>query len=145
MMTQERMKELEVTGGALTSEETEAGWHYCPDWDYMLIGPDDAECESCLCDHEPKIVYQDYRNLAPIQDCPPKYYDRMHQLIGGWKRCEVLTIIAVSNTGKSMLFEGMRRQAQMWVDAKMLAEEDDPKKKVYGPVRKGKGGKVKKW
>jgi hypothetical protein len=35
--------------GGLTSEEMKQGWHYCPDWDFLLIHPDNAEGESCTC------------------------------------------------------------------------------------------------
>lgn len=50
-MELERRKELETSGDAcLTSEELEQGYHFCPEWDFMLVGPDDPERECCLCD-----------------------------------------------------------------------------------------------
>jgi hypothetical protein len=34
----------------LTEEEINAGWHFCPEWDGLLIGPGMAEYESfCSC------------------------------------------------------------------------------------------------
>lgn len=33
----------------LTKEEISQGWHFCPDWDEMLIGPDSCEMEDCTC------------------------------------------------------------------------------------------------
>jgi len=36
-------------GNRLTSEEIDAGWHFCPDWDGLLIGPGMREMELCLC------------------------------------------------------------------------------------------------
>lgn len=51
-MTKERYIELEYNLTAkLTAEEIDAGYHFCPDWDYLLICPGmpeyDTEC-SCL-------------------------------------------------------------------------------------------------
>lgn len=34
---------------ALTEEELKDGWHFCPEWDGMLIHPTMAEAECCLC------------------------------------------------------------------------------------------------
>lgn len=34
----------------LTSEEVKAGYHFCPDWDYLVVGPEDPEKEGCSCD-----------------------------------------------------------------------------------------------
>ena len=34
----------------LTPEETAQGWHFCPDWDYMLIHNLDPEIEGCCCE-----------------------------------------------------------------------------------------------
>jgi hypothetical protein len=36
----------------LTPEEVEAGWHYCADWDFLLVGPGMEEREACNCYHE---------------------------------------------------------------------------------------------
>ncbi len=33
----------------LTKEELEDGWHFCPDWDDMLIHKEWPEIESCTC------------------------------------------------------------------------------------------------
>ena len=33
----------------LTTEEIKQGWHFCHDWDGLLIGPGMAEQEACLC------------------------------------------------------------------------------------------------
>ena len=37
------------TGPHLTPEEIAAGWHFCIDWDGLLIGPGMGELESCHC------------------------------------------------------------------------------------------------
>lgn len=34
----------------LTSNELAEGWHFCPEWDDLLIGPGMGETESCLCE-----------------------------------------------------------------------------------------------
>lgn len=33
----------------LTEQEIKAGWHFCPDWDFLLIGPGDPEMDCCGC------------------------------------------------------------------------------------------------
>lgn len=33
----------------LTPEEIAQGWHFCYDWDDLLIGPGMIELESCTC------------------------------------------------------------------------------------------------
>lgn len=35
---------------ALTEEEINCGWHFCADWDLLLIGPGMGEIASCDCD-----------------------------------------------------------------------------------------------
>ena len=49
-MTIHRAIELEMQGSRLTTEEVQAGYHFCPDWDYMVIGPEDTEFEYCNCE-----------------------------------------------------------------------------------------------
>lgn len=33
----------------LTRAELDEGWHFCPDWDWMLVGPEMQEFECCTC------------------------------------------------------------------------------------------------
>jgi len=33
----------------LTKEEMEEGWHWCCEFDYLLVGPGMQEMEYCLC------------------------------------------------------------------------------------------------
>lgn len=49
MMTPERYNELETAGKGLTAEEIKERWHFCREWDQMLIGPGMPEMEACLC------------------------------------------------------------------------------------------------
>lgn len=47
----QRIKELETKEISLTKEELEEGWHFCPDWDYMVINKyTSPEAECCLCE-----------------------------------------------------------------------------------------------
>ena len=49
-MTPERYAALTADeNGALTEAEKGAGYHFCPDWDFLLIGPGFAELEGCCC------------------------------------------------------------------------------------------------
>lgn len=49
-MTKERYEELDNAGTGLTQAEYDAGWHFCHDWDGLLIGPDPlGEAECCTC------------------------------------------------------------------------------------------------
>lgn len=49
-MTKERYADLDRLVGMLTIEERQQGWHFCYDWDGMLIGPGmKGELEWCLC------------------------------------------------------------------------------------------------
>jgi len=34
----------------LTKEEVAQGWHFCMDWDGMLVGNEMEEKNACLCD-----------------------------------------------------------------------------------------------
>ena len=49
-MDNKRWCELERDGNArLTQEELAQGWHFCPDWDFMVVGPGMDAIESCTC------------------------------------------------------------------------------------------------
>ncbi len=51
-MTKERIRELESIRAMLTPEECNQGYHFCNDWDGLLVGPDDKELECCTCHWE---------------------------------------------------------------------------------------------
>lgn len=50
-MKRERWEELERTGAKLEPEERRAGWHYCPEFDYLLtqgeLRDEDGSCSFC--------------------------------------------------------------------------------------------------
>lgn len=49
-MTPERYQHLTTCAGdQLTQMEIGQGYHFCPDWDFLLIGPDFTEMEGCTC------------------------------------------------------------------------------------------------
>ena len=48
-MDEFRYSLIDLSGEGLTEEEIEAGWHFCPEWDGLLIGPGMVELEACLC------------------------------------------------------------------------------------------------
>lgn len=49
MMSCDRYLALEQGTAALTPEEIADGWHFCLDWDCMLIHPSHPEFEACAC------------------------------------------------------------------------------------------------
>lgn len=50
-MTRERYRQLMGDQSLkLTPEELAEGWHFCPDWDFLLIHESDGEAEGCTCD-----------------------------------------------------------------------------------------------
>jgi len=49
-MNSRRYQEIEIEGKQLLPSEFRRGWHYCENWDDMLVGPTMTEWESCHCD-----------------------------------------------------------------------------------------------
>jgi len=49
-MNNSRYKEIEIEGKQLLPSELRQGWHYCENWNDMLVGPSMPEWESCYCD-----------------------------------------------------------------------------------------------
>lgn len=47
-MTPERYAEA-CTTGKLTQEEIDEGYHFCLEWDLLLIHRDDPEFDVCIC------------------------------------------------------------------------------------------------
>ena len=48
-MSDTRWRELMREETELTDDEIEEGWHFCWDWDGLLIHPDMPESQSCNC------------------------------------------------------------------------------------------------
>jgi hypothetical protein len=50
IMTSERWTALSKSEHLnLTEEEIKYGWHFCHEWDGLLVGPGMKEAEACLC------------------------------------------------------------------------------------------------
>ena len=49
-MTPDRMRQLNSPeSDSLTADEMRQGWHFCPDWDFMLVNVNDTEGEGACC------------------------------------------------------------------------------------------------
>lgn len=48
-MTKERYDKIMFNNAELFRQEIKEGWHFCPDWDQLLIGPGMKEYEICTC------------------------------------------------------------------------------------------------
>ena len=49
-INKERLAELNKPDAQLTYSEMKLGYHFCPDWDYMLVGPHcKEEWDCCHC------------------------------------------------------------------------------------------------
>lgn len=44
----------------LTQEEFLQGYHFCPDWDFLLVGPEDPEAQACTCRWEDDWTIKDF-------------------------------------------------------------------------------------
>lgn len=55
--------------GLLTPKEIDEGWHYCSDWDGLLVGPGTPEAESCTGFQELKRKEEELneRNMGKAQ------------------------------------------------------------------------------
>ena len=52
-MNRARQIELETTGCSLTREELREGWHFCPEWDFMIVNINDKRGEGAACTCDP--------------------------------------------------------------------------------------------
>lgn len=50
-MDKQRYSDIVNERSELTDEEIKQGWHFCPEWDYMLVGPGMTERKYCECFH----------------------------------------------------------------------------------------------
>ena len=58
-MSTARYWKVELGCQPLTRKEKEKGWHFCPRWDYRLIGPGMAETVRCDCFMEQTVDTSD--------------------------------------------------------------------------------------
>ena len=57
-METSRYEELNEMGIGLTKEEVAKGWHFCCDWDFLLVGPGMQEALACQCQVKPIVEWQ---------------------------------------------------------------------------------------
>ena len=55
--------EERIRDGSLTPEEISVGWHYCRNWEWVLIGPGNSKMDSCNCKVNKKIHAQIRKTL----------------------------------------------------------------------------------
>lgn len=69
-MTEERYKELEHSDARpLTYLERNVGWHWCNEFDGLLVGPGMPELRGCKCLDQSHPVYQ---TAPPLEPDPPE-------------------------------------------------------------------------
>ena len=51
-MTNSRYTEVFNNAAELTEAECAQGWHFCAEWDGLLVGPGMAELQHCTCKFE---------------------------------------------------------------------------------------------
>lgn len=76
-MTRERYKELmddamsqNDVDSNLTQEEMKQGYHFCYEWDGLLVGPDDDEMTVCSCLPKDHALYKRKQEFINNQDEP---------------------------------------------------------------------------
>jgi hypothetical protein len=77
-MTKERYKELNnSTQGSLTTKEVNEGWHWCDEWDGLLVGPGMSEMNCCSCFEDDKFISIPFHLLKTINQMAtnPKQYN----------------------------------------------------------------------
>lgn len=69
-MTDDRWQSLmdETAIAPLTGAEFAAGWHFCAEWDSLLIGPGMAEMAYCSCFPESDVRNLECSRMAKIED-----------------------------------------------------------------------------
>jgi len=76
-MDRERFLELDRSGKGLTDEEYAQGYHWCYEWDEMLVGPGQPEALVCSCNH-PKI--EEWKQSEEAQAMLKEREERMNRI-----------------------------------------------------------------
>ena len=67
-MTNNRWSEVMDNDVPLTESEISEGWHFCAEWDGLLVGPGMGELEPCKClVHDHPV----YKTISPHKDAEP--------------------------------------------------------------------------
>lgn len=94
-MNNARYREL-MNGAALTAKEVSLGWHFCPDWDGLLVGPNTHEKEGCNCpeltDWEESLRAAGCRSSLPLSlsKTIPMVLGKLEKLRGDVQKLERL-------------------------------------------------------
>jgi hypothetical protein len=80
-MDRERQIELDRSGEGLTKEEWDQGWHWCYEWDSMLVGPGMEEALSCSCSHHAIEAWKESPDGIRLREDLEK---RLEQLDADW-------------------------------------------------------------
>lgn len=82
-MTNERYKFLEKHLDAkLSPEELSQGWHFCDEWDYLLVGPGMSELAHCSCElSEAGIIAREEAKKKDAQEMEAQYNDLTEDLL----------------------------------------------------------------
>ena len=117
-MSPERRHSLtyEEPGPDLTDEERKAGYHWCPDWDGLMIGPGDKEVDACHCQQLVPIE-KDEGDLMTFEEW--KYDVEGKALIDydGWGRLSTAThkdMRAADGVIPSLLPKLLRYKLPIW-------------------------------
>lgn len=77
-MTNERYKELMNDAGTITSEEAALGWHWCNEFDGLLVGPNMGELKCCKCLPQDHVAYR----MAEFGTTEERWMDAEAQRLG---------------------------------------------------------------
>lgn len=78
-MTPDRYRQLmDNPEETLTKEEWDSGWHFCNEFDGLVVGPGEAEALVCSCDH-PAI--EAWKNSEEAQKMQEEQDARMEKML----------------------------------------------------------------
>lgn len=63
-MTNDRYADVDSERSRLTSAEIAVGWHFCAEWDGLLIGPGMGELAACSCFPEGDVRRLECQRMA---------------------------------------------------------------------------------
>jgi hypothetical protein len=78
-MNRERYIELDRSGTGLTKEEWEQGWHWCNEWDGMLVGPNTDEALVCSCDHPAIERWKESEEGKKMQKALDERFEKLNE------------------------------------------------------------------
>jgi len=56
VMSDSRRQMLEYAYAFLTEDEIAGGYHFCAEFDYIMVGPDDWEWDVCICQAKNRYI-----------------------------------------------------------------------------------------